>query len=143
MALSKERARELAAVALDARRLAYAPYSHFYAGAALLCADGRVFPGCNIESASFGAAVCAERTAFFSAMAQGERSFSAIAVAGAPAGETPSEFCPPCGICRQVMLEFCSPQQFEVILVKEGGECESHLLGQLLPLGFGPAALRP
>lgn len=120
---------ELFALAVRARECAYAPYSGYAVGAALLTKDGKVYEGVNIENASFGATNCAERTAIFSAVANGEREFEAIAVAGGRKGEQPSD-CTPCGICRQVLAEFCPPD-FKVILL-DG----AHRLDELLPMSF-------
>jgi cytidine deaminase len=120
---------ELFALAVRARERAYAPYSGYAVGAALLTKDGKVYEGVNIENASFGATNCAERTAIFSAVANGEREFAAIAVAGGRKGEEPSN-CTPCGICRQVLAEFCPPD-FKVILL-DG----AHRLDELLPMSF-------
>lgn len=121
--------RELFALAAKARERAYSPYSHYTVGAALLGKSGRVYLGVNVENASFGATNCAERTAVFSAVANGERKFAAIAVAGGRKGEQPSD-CTPCGICRQVLSEFCPPD-FKVILL-DG----AHRLDELLPMSF-------
>ena len=93
-------------LALEARKMAYVPYSHYTVGAALLTEDGEIYCGCNIESASYGATNCAERTAFFKAISEGKRNFSAIAIAGGMEGEEPKEYAYPCGICRQVIKEF-------------------------------------
>ena len=131
---------ELIRRALEARRLAWCPYSGFAVGAALLCSDGTVFTGCNIENSSLGATNCAERTAIFSAVAAGHRDFSAIAICGGPAGSAPSVLCPPCGICRQVMTEFCSPD-FRVILAVSAQDFTVSTLSALLPSSFGPADL--
>ena len=109
-----ERKTELMAMALKAREMAYAPYSKFKVGAALLCDDGEIFGGCNIESASFSPTNCAERTALFKAVSEGKHDFTAIAVVGGKAnGEL--EFCTPCGVCRQVISEFCTGD-FEIVL---------------------------
>lgn len=116
-----------------ARKNAYAPYSNFSVGAALLTKDGKVYTGCNIESASFSPTNCAERTAFFKAISEGERDFEAIAVAGGKIGEE-SGFCAPCGVCRQVMLEFCSPD-FKIIL-KDEKSVKTYLLSELIPIAF-------
>jgi cytidine deaminase len=105
---------ELMQAAAEARRMAYAPYSHFCVGAALLTADGQVYTGCNIENAAYTPTNCAERTAFFKAVSEGHRQFEAIAVIGGPENET-GGFCPPCGVCRQVMAEFCD-QNFRILL---------------------------
>lgn len=132
--------RELAAAALAAREGAYAPYSHFHVGAALLAGDGRIYTGCNVENASYGASNCAERTAFFKAVSEGESSFWAIAVTGGAAGGEPGDFVYPCGICRQVMQEFCGPK-FRILIVKSLEEYREYTLKELLPWGFGGDAL--
>lgn len=130
---------ELICKALEARQKAYAPYSGFMVGAALLCKDGRIFTGCNIENASYGATNCAERTAFFKAVSEGNREFTAIAIAGGRREAQSLEYCAPCGICRQVMSEFCDPDAFLVILPRSEEDYKSYTLGQLLPLGFTSA----
>lgn len=132
---------ELWQMALDARKRAYTPYSHFKVGAALLTADGKVYQGCNIENAAYTPTNCAERTAFFKAVAEGERSFTAIAVVGAPEGQEADQFCPPCGVCRQVMEEFCDPAAFRIILADPEHGTVSYRLNEILPYGFGPANL--
>ena len=129
---------ELIQTAIEARKRAYAPYSGFFVGAALLTADGRVFTGCNIENAAFTPTNCAERTAFFKAVSEGVRAFEAIAVVGGK-GEEPSEFCAPCGVCRQVMAEFCSPD-FRVILGNENNQTV-YTLSELLPASFSKSDL--
>lgn len=128
--------RKLVAAALAARDGAYAPYSHFHVGAALLTLDGKIYTGCNVENASYGASNCAERTAFFKAVSEGERSFQAIAVTGGAAGGEPEDFAYPCGICRQVMQEFCGPE-FRILVVKGLEEYREYTLKELLPWGFG------
>lgn len=125
---------QLFALAEQARDRAYAPYSQYTVGAALLCGSGKVYLGCNIENASFGATNCAERTAIFSAVAAGEREFVAIAVAGGKQGKAHTA-CTPCGICRQVLLELCPP---ELTVILSDGE---HRLGELLPLAFTEGSL--
>ncbi|MBQ8797001.1 MAG: cytidine deaminase [Oscillospiraceae bacterium] len=120
--------------AMDAMGRAYAPYSGYCVGAALLCADGAVYQGCNIENASFSPTICAERTAFAKAVSEGQREFVAIAVCGGKNGEITS-LCTPCGVCRQVMVEFCKPD-FKIYLAKPGGY-EVRTLAQLLPDSFG------
>lgn len=127
--------------AAEARQFAYIPYSHFAVGAALLTKSGKVFTGCNIESASYSPTNCAERTAIFKAVSEGEREFSEIAIVGGKESEKPAGMCPPCGVCRQVMMEFCDPHTFRVILEDDAGNPKSILLEQLLPLGFGPENL--
>ena len=125
---------ELLALAKEAMMQAYAPYSGFFVGAALLTKTGKVYTGCNIENAAYGPTNCAERTAFFKAVSEGERGFAAIAVAGGRQGEITGLF-PPCGICRQVMQEFCGPE-FLVHMGKENGGWETVTLQELLPYGF-------
>jgi cytidine deaminase len=127
--------------ALEARKRSYSPYSGFSVGAALLTESGEIYTGCNIECASYPATNCAERTAFWKAVSEGERAFSAIAVAGGKTGEPAAELCPPCGICRQVMAEFCGPG-FRIVLGTEAGEIRVFTLGQLLPQAFGPGMLQ-
>lgn len=120
--------------AMKARKMAYAPYSEFRVGAALLDGDGTIYSGCNIENASYGACNCAERTAIFKAVSEGAGDFRAIAIVGGK-DKNVTEFCPPCGICRQVMSEFCDADTFKVILF-DGTETRSYLLGDLLPHAF-------
>ena len=122
-------------LAIEAREHAYVPYSNFAVGAALLTKDGKVYQGCNIENSSYGATNCAERTAFFTAVYQGEREFEAIAIVGGKAGEPVSELCAPCGICRQVMREFCK-DDFKIFLSKGDGTVLETTLTNLLPLSF-------
>ncbi len=125
----------LCITAIKAMELAYAPYSGYCVGAALLTSGGRVYTGCNIENASYSATVCAERTALFKAVSEGERDFAMLAIAGGKEGEIAGVF-PPCGVCRQVLAEFCSPDM-PVLLVRDGdGDCEEHTLAELLPLQF-------
>lgn len=131
--------RELIRLAHQARESAYAPYSGFRVGAALLTGSGKVYSGCNIENASYGASNCAERTAFFKAVSEGERGFQAIAVVGGK--EETTESCPPCGICRQVMMEFCNPDTFYILFEGKDGTIRRCLLRELLPEGFGAGNL--
>lgn len=138
--MTGEEARRLARAALRARDNAYAPYSRWTVGAALLAKDGSLTVGCNIENAAYGPTNCAERTALFSAVAQGKRRFLAVAIAGGREGEQPRDFCPPCGVCRQAFAEFCGPE-LEILLVRSAEEAELHTLGELLPLAFTPASL--
>ena len=127
--------------ALDARNSAYVPYSHYAVGAALLTADGKVYRGCNIENASYGATNCAERTAFFKAVSEGEREFKAIAIAGGIQGQEPVDFAYPCGVCRQVIKEFCK-DDFEIIVVKSNTDYRTFTLAELLPYGFGGESIK-
>ena len=112
---------------------AYAPYSNFRVAAALECADGSIFTGTNAENSSFGATLCAERSAFATALSEGKRRFVRILIIGSKGGEI-RDFCPPCGICRQFMSEFCD-KQFEIVLY-DGKQFQTYLLEQLLPKGF-------
>ena len=132
----------LGRLALEARKNAYAPYSHFAVGAALLTKNGKVYTGCNIENAAFSPTSCGERTAFFKAVSEGEREFLAIAVAGGRTGENPENPCPPCGVCRQVMAEFCDPESFRILLGAGTDETQEFRLKELLPFGFGPGDLK-
>ncbi len=132
---------ELIKEALEARKMAYTPYSHFNVGAALLTKDGRVYRGCNIENASYTPSNCAERTAFFKAVSDGIMDFSAIAIVGGPAKTGSLSICSPCGVCRQVMMEFCDPKTFKIILGTDESDFKVYTLEQMLPLGFGPENL--
>lgn len=127
--------KELVAVAKEAMMRAYAPYSNYFVGAVLLTSDGKVYKGCNIENSAYSPTNCAERTAFFKAVSEGERKFSKIAIVGGPKGEIKG-FAAPCGVCRQVMAEFCNVDTFEIILF-DGKEIKCFLLKELLPLSFG------
>lgn len=129
---------ELVVRALEARKHAYVPYSHWAVGAALLTKDGKIYEGCNIENAAYTPTNCAERTAFFKAVSEGEHAFAAIAIVGAYETEEPEKICAPCGVCRQVMMEFCEPETFRVILGTKDGVQVSQTLAELLPCGFGP-----
>jgi cytidine deaminase len=132
----------LSQLALDARKYAYIPYSHYAVGAALLTADGQIFTGCNIENAAYSPTNCGERTAIFKAVSEGFRDFKAIAVAGGHEdAPLPLADFPPCGVCRQVMMEFCDPETFDVLLVHDVGDYRVMKLKELLPGGFGPANL--
>ena len=139
--MEKREYRELIRAALRARELSYSPYSNYRVGAALLTESGKVFTGCNIENAAYTPAVCAERTAFFKSVSEGCREFSAIAIAGSPAGEM-SQLSWPCGVCRQVMMEFCDPERFLVIVAISEENYRARRLKELLPEGFGPANLK-
>ncbi|MCL2234971.1 MAG: cytidine deaminase [Defluviitaleaceae bacterium] len=124
--------------AIEAREMAYAPYSGFKVGAALLSVCGKVYTGCNVENAAFTPGICAERTAVSTAVADGVRKFSAIAVVGG--ADHLADDCFPCGVCRQVLMEFCPPG-FQIIVAKSPEEYRVFTLGQLLPHGFGPSNL--
>ncbi len=137
----QKRNKELIQAAMEARKLAYAPYSRYLVGAALLTGEGEVYQGCNIENASYGATNCAERTAFFKAVSQGSRDFLAIAIVGGsgegPQGDCFPEMAYPCGICRQVMREFCGPD-FCILVGRSTEDFEEYTLKELLPESFGP-----
>ena len=137
--MDKETKDMLISKALAARDMSYCPYSDFAVGAALMTKSGKVITGANVESASYSPTVCAERVAFFSAIHSGERDFSAIAVVGGKRGASPTSYSPPCGVCRQVMAEFCDGD-FEIILF-DGREAKSYTLSDLLPEGFGRSNL--
>lgn len=134
--MAEETKQKLIKAAFEAQKSAYAPYSNFQVGAALLTKDGRIYQGCNIENASYGACCCAERTAFFKAVSEGEREFRAIAIVGKGKDAPQFEYCAPCGICRQVMAEFCNPETFEIILPKSQEDYQKYTLSELLPLSF-------
>lgn len=136
--LDQNTVRTLIAEAAEARRRAYTPYSHYQVGAALLGRDGRIVTGCNIENAAYTPTICAERTAFFKAVSEGIREFRAIAVVGSPAGETLTQYAYPCGVCRQVMAEFCSLDDFEIIVARSEEDYRVMTLRALLPECFGP-----
>ena len=125
--------------AIEMTALSYAPYSHFHVGAALLGKDGKVYTGCNVENAAYGPSNCAERTAVFKAVSEGCRDFEAIAIVGGPEDENGKpaikDFCPPCGVCRQVLAEFCD-KDFKILLANGQGEIKEFTLGELLPESF-------
>lgn len=129
-------AEDLIDAALEARAFAYTPYSHYAVGAALLAADGSVYCGCNIENSSYGATSCAERTAFFKAVSEGQRDFVAIAIVGGREGQEPARYAHPCGICRQVMQEFCN-RNFRIYVGKSREDYREYTLDEILPFGFG------
>lgn len=162
--------KKLMETAIKAREYSYSPYSNFRVGAALLCADGSVYTGCNMENAAYTPGICAERTAIYKAVSEGKKEFLAIAIVGGPAGTLKSgeagkedvpgdkagpeetgkdgalvsgalEFTAPCGVCRQVMREFCDPDSFRIILGTGEEDLHSYLLRELLPLSFGPENL--
>ena len=133
---------ELIQLALEARKKAYTPYSHFKVGAALLGKNGVVYQGCNIENSSYTPTNCAERTAFFKAVSEGQYEFEAIAIVGGLEDATELEYCAPCGVCRQVMMEFCDYDTFEVIVAKNPQDYQTYTLKEILPLAFGPKDLK-
>ena len=137
----KEIGKQLMEVAIEYRSRSYAPYSHFQVGAALLTKDGEIFGGCNIENAAYTPSNCAERTAIFKAVSEGKKEFCAIAIVGGKQdGEL--QFCSPCGVCRQVLVEFCNPETFVVYLGTSPKDYKGYLLKDLLPFGFGPNNLK-
>lgn len=131
---------ELVRQAIQAMEKAYTPYSGFRVGAALLAGSGKIYQGCNIENAAYTPTNCAERTAFFKAVSEGEREFEAICIVGGKDGVL-TGYTAPCGVCRQVMMEFCSPETFRVILAIDETRVKEYRLAELLPVGFGPANL--
>ncbi len=135
--MNRERLIEMA---FAARENAYTPYSHFRVGAALLCKNGKIYTGCNIENAAYSVANCAERTALFKAVSEGEREFEAIAVVGSLEGEENRIITAPCGVCRQALYEF-GGDDLLVIMAKSPKDYVERRLGDLLTLGFGPANL--
>ena len=127
--------------AIAAMQYSYSPYSHFCVGAALLTKSGKIYRGCNIENAAYTPTNCADRTAFFKAVSEGEHEFDAICIVGGKDGIL-EEYAPPCGVCRQVMMEFCDPETFKIILATDETHYTEFTLKELLPLGFGPGNLR-
>lgn len=138
--ISDLKCRELIRTAIGMMNHSYAPYSHFHVGAALLTKGGKIYTGCNIENSGYSATNCAERTAFFKAVSEGEKDFTAIAIVGGPDGVI-KDYCPPCGVCRQVMAEFCDLEKFYIILAKSEDDYWVYPLTQLLPMAFTPADL--
>ncbi len=128
---------EMIDLAIEQLNYSYTPYSGFKVGAALLTKEGKIYKGCNIENAAYTPTNCAERTAFFKAVSEGERAFQAICVVGGKDGIL-TEYAAPCGVCRQVMMEFCDPDTFQIILATSKDQYEIFTLKELLPLGFGP-----
>ena len=127
--------------AFSALEYAYVPYSGFKVGAALLTESGKIYTGCNIENAAYTPSNCAERTAFFKAVSEGMRDFQAICIVGGKDG-VPTEYAAPCGVCRQVMMEFCDPETFQIILAVSREKYDIFTLKELLPFGFGPDNLK-
>ena len=129
--------RELINRAITAQKMSYATYSHWNVGAAKQEKNGNIYSGCNIENAAYTPTNCAERTAFFKAVSEGIKDFAAIAIVGGP-DYTIKDFCAPCGVCRQVMMEFCDPKKFCIILARSEDDYGVYTLEEMLPLGFGP-----
>lgn len=126
--------------AIEQLKFSYTPYSNFKVGAALLTKSGKTYTGCNIENASYTPTNCAERTAFFKAVSEGVRDFQAICIVGGKDGKL-TEYTAPCGVCRQVMMEFCNPKTFQIVLAVDKERYEIYTLEELMPLGFGPLNL--
>lgn len=126
--------------AIEQLKFSYTPYSNFKVGAALLTKSGKIYTGCNIENASYTPTNCAERTVFFKAVSEGVRDFQAICIVGGKDGKL-TEYTAPCGVCRQVMMEFCDPKTFQIILAVDKERYEIYTLEELMPLGFGPLNL--
>ncbi len=138
--MDKKMIERLVSRALEMVPRAYAPYSRFQVGAAVLAASGKIYGGANVENASYPAGICAERNAIAQAVAAGERQLAAIAICGGREG-TVADYCPPCGICRQVMREFCDPESFRIVVARSPTDFKVYTLAQLLPESFGPASL--
>lgn len=138
--LNELQIQELIKTAIDMRAFSYVPYSNYRVGAALLTTEGKIHTGCNIENAGYTPCNCAERTAFFKAVSEGVRDFRAICVVGGKDGPL-TEYAAPCGVCRQVMMEFCNPDTFEIILATSPEQYEIFTLKELFPMGFGPGNL--
>lgn len=138
--MDKELIEKMIGSAIAQLKFSYAPYSHFKVGASLLTESGKLYTGCNIENAAYTPSNCAERTAFFKAVSEGERTFKAICIVGGKDGVL-SEYTAPCGVCRQVMMEFCLPDTFKVILAINKEKYKIHTLKEIMPFGFGPANL--
>ena len=134
--------KKLVEEAYAAREFAYTPYSDFRVGAALLGKNEKIYHGCNIENGSYTPTNCAERTAFFKAVSEGQQEFTAIAIVGGDAQSESCDYCAPCGVCRQVMREFCNPEEFKVILAKSPDDYKVFTLEELFPMGFGPEYLQ-
>lgn len=132
--------KELIRKAIDGLKYSYAPYSNFNVSAVLVAKDGSIFTGCNIENAAYTPSNCAERTAIFKAVSEGIKEFEKIVIV-AGKNAKPESITAPCGVCRQVMMEFCDPKTFQVVLAKSEDEYKEFTLEELLPLGFGPSDL--
>ena len=129
---------DLIGEAIKAQKMAYAPYSNFYVGAAIQTEEGKIFTGCNIENSGFSSTNCAERTAIFKAVSEGYRKFSKIAIVGGYKGNN-KDYCSPCGVCRQVIIEFCDPKSLTVILGKDINDYREYKLSDLLPIIDSPS----
>ena len=138
--MDKQTVQKMIDLAIGQLAFSYVPYSGFRVGASLLTESGKIYTGCNIENASYTPTNCAERTAFFKAVSEGERKFKAICVVGGADGVL-TEYAEPCGVCRQVMMEFCDPDTFQIILATDREQYEIFTLKEMLPMGFGPKNL--
>ena len=138
--LTEQKIDQLVELALRARERAYVPYSHFRVGACLMSKNGTLYCGCNIENAAYTPTNCAERTAFFKAVSEGVRDFEAICIVGGR-NQKPTGYTAPCGVCRQVMMEFCNPKTFKIMLAIDRENYRIYTLEDMLPQGFGPANL--
>jgi len=135
--MEKQTVEKLIELAMEQLSFSYAPYSGFKVGAVLLTQKGKIYTGCNIENAAYTPSNCAERTAFFKAVSEGERAFQAICIVGGKKGVL-TDYTAPCGVCRQVMMEFCNPDTFQIILAISKEQYKIFTLKELFPLGFGP-----
>lgn len=138
--MDKKLVEEMIDLAIKQLEFSYTPYSHFKVGAALLAKNGKLYTGCNIENAAYTPTNCAERTAFFKAVSEGVKEFEAICVVGGKEGVL-TEYASPCGVCRQVMMEFCDPDTFQIIVAVSKEQYKIYTLKEMLPQGFGPANL--
>ena len=138
--LKENDVKKLIEIAIQQLPKAYVPYSNYRVGAALLAKNGTIYTGCNIENAAYTPCNCAERTAFFKAISEEVKEFEAICVVGGKGGIL-NDYAAPCGVCRQVMMEFCEPEQFKIILAISREEYRIYTLKELLPEGFGPARI--
>lgn len=138
--LDEKTIRQMIEKAIKQLEYAYTPYSNFKVGATLLTKDGKIYTGCNIENAAYGPSNCAERTAFFKAVSEGEREFAAICIVGGMNGIL-TDYTAPCGVCRQVMMEFCNAEKFQIILAVDTEHYKVFYLKDLFPMGFGPENL--
>ena len=140
--MTEQSIRTLITRAMEARMKSYSPYSGYMVGAALLCENDVIIGGCNVENASYSPTNCAERTAFFKAVSEGIKEFRAIAIVGGHKDAEELDFAHPCGVCRQVMQEFCDSETFQIIVAKSEAEYQVYQLKELLPYGFGPDNLK-
>lgn len=138
--MKQKQIQELISQAIDQLKYSYAPYSNFKVAAALLGKNGKVYLGSNVENAAYTPSNCAERTAFFKAVSEGVTTFQAIAIVGGKDGVL-TDLTAPCGVCRQVMAEFCNPEEFQIILAVSSERYQVYLLKELFPMGFGPGNL--